>query len=48
MNYESGGIAFIGCMILGVGIGMLFDQTGAGSVIGLGAGFLAMAFFGKK
>jgi len=48
MNYERGSIAFIGCIILGTGIGMLFDQTGAGSTIGVGAGFLAMVLFGKK
>ncbi|WP_196493825.1 hypothetical protein [Ornithinibacillus caprae] len=46
MNYESGGVAFVGCIILGVGIGMALDHVAAGSVIGVGVGFLAMAFFG--
>lgn len=31
MNYERGGIAFVGCLILGSGIGMLFDDVSAGS-----------------
>ncbi|HLR02186.1 MAG TPA: hypothetical protein VK111_05515 [Virgibacillus sp.] len=48
MNYERGGVAFVGCIILGTGIGMLFDNAGAGGTIGVGAGFLAMAFLGRK
>jgi len=48
LNYERGGLAFVGCMILGTGIGMLLDNVGAGSTIGLGVGFLAMAFLGQK
>jgi hypothetical protein len=47
MNYERGGIAFVGCTVLGVGIGMLLDNPGAGALIGVGVGFLAMALFGK-
>lgn len=43
-----GGVAFVGCMILGTGIGMAFDQAGTGSVIGVGLGFLVMALLGKK
>ncbi|GAA0316209.1 hypothetical protein GCM10008967_03480 [Bacillus carboniphilus] len=30
-----------GFLLLGIGIGMLFDQTGAGTLIGLGLGFVA-------
>lgn len=48
MNYESGGIAFVGCMMLGIGIGMLFNKAGAGVMIGMGVGFLAMAIIGRK
>ncbi|MBP1915039.1 hypothetical protein [Lederbergia galactosidilytica] len=48
MKYESGGVVFIGCIILGVGLGILFDKTGAGSLIGLGVGFIAMGFFRNK
>lgn len=47
MNYESGGLAFVGCIVLGTGIGMLLDNAGTGSVIGLGVGFIAMALFRK-
>lgn len=42
-SYEAGGTAFIGCTVLGVGLGLLFDNPGAGSVIGVGVGFLAMS-----
>lgn len=48
MNYERGGIAFVGCIVLGIGLGMIFDKEGAGMMIGLGVGFLAMAALGKK
>jgi len=48
LNYERGGIAFVGCLFIGAGIGMLFDQVTAGGAIGLGAGFLAMALLGGK
>lgn len=30
----------VGCMLAGVGLGMLFDHTGAGTLIGLGIGFV--------
>lgn len=41
--YAASGAAFVGCIILGVGLGMVFDNAGAGSVIGTGVGFLVMA-----
>lgn len=50
-DYESGGIAFVGCMLVGVGVGILLHATiglsvlgGVGvGVIGLGVGMLAIA-----
>lgn len=41
--YAASGSAFMGCIILGVGIGLLFEQAGAGAVIGTGLGFLVMS-----
>lgn len=32
---------FLGCMFLGMGIGMLFDQAGVGMFIGFGLGYIA-------
>lgn len=37
------GMAFVGCAVLGVGIGMLTEQTGVFTVIGAGTGFIVMA-----
>jgi len=42
-GYEAGGIAFVGCIIVGVGLGLPFDEVAAGSVLGVGAGFVMMA-----
>jgi hypothetical protein len=33
-------------LFLGIGVGMLYNNTGAGTLIGLGAGFLAWAILG--
>jgi hypothetical protein len=38
-----GGLLFIGCLFLGMGIGMYLESTKIGLFIGLGVGFLAMA-----
>lgn len=48
MNYGQGGIAFVGCLFLGSGVGMLVDNVAAGGAIGMGVGFLAMAVLGRK
>lgn len=39
----SSGTIFIGCMFVGVGIGMVTGARQAGTMIGMGVGFLAMA-----
>lgn len=38
-----GGVAFIGSIITGTGIGLLVENVAVGSVIGVGVGFLVMA-----
>lgn len=38
---------FVGCLMLGIGIGLLFDQAGAGTLIGLGAGFILEGLLGR-
>lgn len=39
------GTIFIGCMFIGMGIGIAFGNTGVGMFIGMGVGFLASALY---
>lgn len=36
-----------GCLLVGIGLGMLFGHTGAGTLIGLGVGFLLEYFWSR-
>ena len=42
------GKIFVGCMFLGIGIGMLFEKTGAGTMVGMGVGFICRGLYSKK
>ena len=42
-RYAGGGIAFVGCILIGLAIGLLYGMPGVGVLIGLGAGFIVMA-----
>lgn len=44
-DYESGGVGFVGSVLLGIGAGVLFDELVAGFFIGIGAGFIILAHF---
>ena len=44
-NWAVAGLAFVGCVVVGSGIGQLTNQPGTWSTIGAGAGFLVMAIF---
>lgn len=39
---------FIGCMFVGMGVGAAINQEGAGTMVGMGIGFLASTFFKDK
>ena len=42
------GRIFVGCMFVGMGIGMFFGETGAGTMIGMGVGFIVYTIYSKK
>ena len=39
---------FLGCMFVGIGIGMYLGEKGAGTMIGMGAGFILAQIYSKK
>ena len=42
-SYEGGGIAFVGSLFIGIGLGIKYNQVAVGVMLGLGVGFLLMA-----
>nr|WP_294938731.1 hypothetical protein [uncultured Flavobacterium sp.] len=42
------GAIFVGCMFIGIGLGMYFHQMTVGIMIGMGVGFIASAFARAK
>jgi hypothetical protein len=47
MEFPQGKI-FIGCMFVGIGMGMFFGAPGSGMMVGFGVGFIADHFFSKN
>ena len=43
-SYQIGGVVLVGCIMVGLGLGLLANQVGAGIILGIGIGFLAMAY----
>jgi hypothetical protein len=48
LQYERGGIAFVGFIMLGLAFGILYNQTAVGILAGLGLGFISMAILAKN
>jgi len=44
-RHRSGSLFVPGFLLIGVGIGILFGHAGAGTLIGLGAGFIIWGIF---
>ena len=47
-NYFAGSYVFAGCLMVGIGLGLLFNQVAAGTTIGLGIGLILMGVLNKK
>lgn len=45
---NASGAAFFGCMVIGTGIGLAFDESGVGWLLGTGVGLLVMAFMRRN
>lgn len=43
-----GSYVFVGCMFIGMAIGMFVDNTGAGTMLGMGVGFIGWYFASAK
>lgn len=49
MNAQKAGMAFLSCLVVGCGLGLVFGNVEVGGGIGLGLGCAAVALFrGKK
>ena len=42
-GHEIGGIAFVGCIVVGLALGLLLDYVAVGVLFGVGIGFIVMA-----
>ena len=42
------GKIFVGCMFAGIGIGMFFGETGGGTMLGMGVGFIVSQYSKKR
>ena len=42
------GKIFVGCMFIGIGIGMLFGETGRGTMLGISEGIIADRIYSKN
>jgi len=45
---EVGGLVFVGCIVIGMGVSFALNNMPVGLFIGLGAGFIAMAIIRFK
>jgi hypothetical protein len=45
---DSSSYVFVGCILIGVALGMYLGNVGMGSVLGVGVGFLAKYFVTPK
>lgn len=47
-NEVAAGLVFVGCLMVGTAVGFALGQLLVGAVVGLGVGFIGMAWFIKR
>lgn len=48
MHNERAGMAFIGCLVIGTGVGFITENIHTGGMIGLGIGLLMTVLLRKR
>jgi hypothetical protein len=45
---DNSGYVFVGCILIGVAIGMYYNKVAIGSILGVGVGFISRYFVAPK
>jgi hypothetical protein len=45
---SAGGLVFVGCLMVGIGMGLFYGRPDVGSLLGLGVGFILFGIIKAK